>query len=226
MHVMFQILKKGGAVHRKGKTMLSTSEVLKLSGCNPSTLKRAIARGEITHAEKRKEGNFYNEDDVLAFVSIIKARQLKHSPQSIQKKPKGKAPMKITNESDNRTGEIATADMLNETGLKVKDGIITIMKEMGNYRASDEHMIFVASISYQLWMKYETLAHGFDYTDVKANGEQKEHHYFGVAEDQFDRYLRAIDKLGITPAARLKIKIDPPEEIDPMEELLNSIENK
>lgn len=209
---------------QKEKTMLSTREVLEFTGCNPSTLKRAITRGEILPTEKREEGNFYRKEDVLSFVEKLKARQLKHSPQSIKTKPKGKPIMqkpKPTGRPPKKEKPINADDMLSHVGEEIKEGITKAMREAGTYKPADNPLIFSAAISYQLWLKYESLAHGLDYTDIKANGEQKEHHYFGVAEDHFDRYLKTMDKLAITPAARLKITPpEPEEEIDPMEALL------
>jgi len=205
--------------------MLSTREVLEFAGCNPSTLKRAIERGEITPAEKREEGNFYNKEDVLSFVEKLKARQLKHSPQSIKTKPKGKTivqKQKPTGRPPKNDKPINADDMLSHVGDEIKQSIKTAMREAGTYKPTDDPLIFSAAISYQLWMKYEMMANAEDYTDIKANGEQKEHHYASVAQDHFDRYLKALDKLAITPAARLKITPPEPEyEIDPMEALLN-----
>lgn len=204
--------------------MLSTREVLEFAACNPSTLKRAIERGEIAPAEKRDEGNFYSKSDVLSFVEKLKARQMKHAPQSIKSMQKPKPTMQKSKPIGRppRDKPISADDMLSHVGEEIKDGIKTAMKEAGTYKPTDDPLIFASAISYQLWMKYEMMANAKDYTDIKANGEQKEHHYASVAQDHFDRYLKALDKLAITPAARLKITPpEPEEEIDPMEALLS-----
>lgn len=210
---------KGGQVSKE----ITTAKALELLGCSYKTLYRKIVDKTIK-AEKRGRDYFFNEDDILALLPVIKKKQLTHAPTAADKKLKkqkeAEAIAKKLEEKIQEAKNKDTPELLDESGKQHLSDLKAQMEELGIYKKVDDPLLFSAALAFQTSLKYEVLAASLDYTSFTLKNGEKEHHYADVAKKHFDRYMSICERLGLTPTARQKIKANNEDGKDEMESLI------
>ena len=164
---------------------ITTAKALEILGCSYKTLQRKIVDKTIK-AEKRGRDYFFNEDDVISILPVVKKKQLTHAPTTADKKLKNQkeaeAKAKKLEQKIKEAKDKDTPELLDDSGKQHLSDLKAQMEELGSYKKVDDQLLFSAAFSFQTSLKYEVLAASLDYTQYDTKGDEKEHRYADIAK--------------------------------------------